>query len=341
LSISFQTLSPFRHSDLRLPNSVALLADGNLIVADGGSDGIFNFSPSGELLQKVSGTGFSKYEFRQPVAVSVSPLQDILVADWHNHRIVVYDRDLTYKGEFGGFGNPRRVNGRLIGAVRDKVRRSRVCLSNPPYTLNHHGGEIKRSSIPDGLTKKIRRLAYLVSRHTISVGTVDLNKPNGMAFIGSRLYVTQKNARCVSVFERTAKERYKLLASRFGPSQSEEFGRLGNLSAASDGRLYVCDEHRHVIWVLDSNLEYLGRLTCSEGDRGEFFPFACCQIDEEHLAVCGGLTFQIIDTITGEVTYRHSDIGELHGIAYDGRRSILYLSSRKEGMICRFSLKTV
>ena len=55
-----------------------------------------------ELIKSIGGLGLSKYSFREPVFGRFD--SEIYVCDWHNNRVVIYDKNLRYISEFGSTG---------------------------------------------------------------------------------------------------------------------------------------------------------------------------------------------------------------------------------------------
>ncbi|MBW3550139.1 MAG: serine hydrolase, partial [Proteobacteria bacterium] len=77
----------------------AVLGDGGVVVADGGNNRLLLFDEKLQFVKSIGHLGLGQYRFKEPVGVFVSPHDHIYVADWHNHRIVVYDWDLNYLDE--------------------------------------------------------------------------------------------------------------------------------------------------------------------------------------------------------------------------------------------------
>lgn len=103
------------------PHGATVDRDGNLWLADaGGANGIghqvFKFSPDGKVLMSLGTVGVagnSPGTFNQPTDVAIAPNGDIYVADGHrnsappmegNNRIVRFNKDGQYLGEFGKTG---------------------------------------------------------------------------------------------------------------------------------------------------------------------------------------------------------------------------------------------
>jgi len=328
---------------LFLPNGVAVLDGGSIVVADGGNDRVCLLDSNGNALKSIGGKGFGKYRFKEPVGVFVSPDQKIYVPDWHNHRVVVYDKDLKYLGEFGHYGKLESTSF-LAGNIRGVLRFLKSLAYTGSYARHHFasvsqkGSESKRFS----LQLLLKGLAYWYKRNTslsaavrMMFSTYDaINKPNGVAFYQDRIVVSQKNSRCLSVYYRDRDSHtYVPVTHYLGPTSNGKFGRLGNIAYDTQGFLYVCDERENVIWKLNTDFQLVDAIIGQNSGTGEFLPFSCCHIDDNTLVVCGGLNFQIIDLSDNEVVYCSEDIGELHGVAYDKKRDKLYVVNRSKGAI--------
>lgn len=339
MAIAVKELDPIVCHHFFLPNAISLFNDGSLVVADGGSNGVFILSATGKLLTNIVSTGFARYSFRQPVAIAVSPLQKIFVADWHNHRIVIFSRELVYETEIGWYGVQDSVAGsNPIKALREAGARLRICLSNPAYIEQHFSDNCVSRTRRDHVAAKIARLFYLYNRKTSSVGPLSLNKPNGIAFLDDLVYVTQKNAKCITTLKRRTDDKYEIVKTQHCGYGGDLLGRLGNLCIQSNGQVFVCDEYNHRIWIFSRDLEPVGVLVGGDSGMGCFMPFACCLAGEKFIAVCGGLRFQLIDLQSQQVVFNSRNLGELHGITYDAVRSILYVCNRSEAVINRFSI---
>lgn len=321
------------------PNGVAVLSDGSIVVADGGNDRLCLFAVDGTGRKSVGGRGFDKYRFKEPIGVFVSPDDEIYVTDWHNHRIVIYDSTLSYLGEFGHYGKCRQKDS-IWSRVKSIFGFMKVTAGTGSYRLYLFGQQevnlIRRSYSFKLLISGLIYWYRLCGSFTSAINVVcspqhAMDKPNGVAFYQNLIVASQKNARCLSVYERDTLHR--LVDHHFGPSEGVSFGRLCNLMFNSQGFLYVCDERANVIWKLTSEFKLADRITGQDSGLGMFLPFSCCLLSENLLGVCGGLNFQIIDICSKEVVYCSQNIGELHGIAYDQRLRRLYLADRSNSII--------
>ncbi|MDZ7264875.1 MAG: NHL repeat-containing protein [candidate division KSB1 bacterium] len=85
--------SPVR---LKQARAVSVALSGLIYVSDTGNHRILKLSPDGEVLQIVGGFGWQKDQFYLPYDIHASSALDIFVADYNNHRIQRYDKDLNY-----------------------------------------------------------------------------------------------------------------------------------------------------------------------------------------------------------------------------------------------------
>jgi DNA-binding beta-propeller fold protein YncE len=338
---------------LFLPNGVAIFDDGNIIVADSGNDRICLFDQDGKTLTSIGGKGFGQYNFKEPVGVFVSPDQKAYVADWHNHRVVVYDENLEYLGEFGHYGRIATGKGLI-----DKLRVVRRFLQILAYKGSYHRYHFKFEEeviVPanknHSLQLLLKGLLYWRRRNASSAMTSlrmmvaeydAIDKPNGVAFYEDRIYVSQKNSRCISMYKKIAESDQPVFISHcFGPQESSSFGRLGNITCDEQGFLYVCDEYAYKIWKLDHDFKFAGEIVGLDSGIGRFMPFSCCLIQNSVIVVCGCLNFQLIDFDAGRVLYCSDTIGELHGVAYDRKNGRLYVADRSNGAIKVFDIKRI
>lgn len=326
-----------------LINGLAVLEDGHLALVDGRNK-VFVINSRGvlhSLLKKKEGMG----GFKEPVGIFVSPDKKLFVADWHNHRIVVLDSNLNYDGEFGHYGLINITGLMRLSALLGYFR---AMIYTGSYLKAHFGAKRitgqKRKRISlffEGVRGRILHHGGLISwlRYISSLEHA-INKPNGVAFSGSTIAITQKNNKCVSVYENT--HPYKLLRHIFGPRHDVKFGRLGNIHYSS-GYYYVCDERNSVIWKLNANFSFADEIRGEPSGTIEnvFLPFSSVSIDNRFVAVCGGKNFQIIDAIAKKVTFVSDSYGELHGIDYDPAKKKLYLADRLNASVLVFDIKSV
>jgi DNA-binding beta-propeller fold protein YncE len=99
-------------------NSLAVDPLGNIYVLDVGVNKIIKLSPTGKQLAELGGYGWADQTFDHPYDVCAQNGLDIYVADYGNHRIQRFDRNLNFVSSFGAttpaseeriFGYPKSV----------------------------------------------------------------------------------------------------------------------------------------------------------------------------------------------------------------------------------------
>ena len=83
-------------------SAVALSVDpfGNMYVIDGGTSELLKYSADGRLLAKVGGYGWEQGTFDRPADVVTPNGLDVYVADYGNHRIQRFDRNLNFVSSY-------------------------------------------------------------------------------------------------------------------------------------------------------------------------------------------------------------------------------------------------
>lgn len=334
----FQAGSPFYQ-----PNGVALLADGRIIVADGGNDRICLLDSDGNGIEAVGRHGFGRYAFKEPVGVFVSPQQQqLFICDWHNHRVVVLDDQLRYVTEFGRYGHPHAKSTWVT-----LLTFAHSLAYDGSYADRHHNGPPSRRRKRYNLLHLFSGWRYEVQRsggwrvalRNVLNSNDLLLKPNGVAFATDRIAVSDKDQRAI-LWLGWKDGQLRLTGTWTGPDAGRSFGRLGNLTVHPSGDLLVCDERNHAIWRLDHQGRLLDQIEGKDSGLGAFLPFSCCLLNEHIVAVCGGLNFQLIDLQHKVVLFCSEPIGELHGIAYNPIQRRVIVCNRSENRIELFDVPT-
>lgn len=76
--------------------SISIALNGFVYIVDTGNNKLKVFSPSGDSIKEIGGSGWGQLEFDQPYDVAVRAGLDFYVADYGNHRIQRFDKDLNY-----------------------------------------------------------------------------------------------------------------------------------------------------------------------------------------------------------------------------------------------------
>ncbi len=83
-------------SQLKQARALSVDLSGSIYIADTGNNRILKFSNDGKLIKTVGGFGWEKEQFYSPYDIHASSALDIFVADYNNHRVERYDKDLNY-----------------------------------------------------------------------------------------------------------------------------------------------------------------------------------------------------------------------------------------------------
>lgn len=81
---------------LKQARALSVGLSGQIYVSDTGNHRILQLSPNGDVIKVVGGFGWQKEQFYAPYDIHASSALDIFVADYNNHRIQRYDKDLNY-----------------------------------------------------------------------------------------------------------------------------------------------------------------------------------------------------------------------------------------------------
>jgi len=82
------------------PRGVAVDADGNIWVADGGTGRVVKYGPDGHLIQPFGRLGSRQGEFTEPTDIVIAPGGDVLVADSGNQRVQRFDAGFNFVAEY-------------------------------------------------------------------------------------------------------------------------------------------------------------------------------------------------------------------------------------------------
>jgi hypothetical protein len=331
-----------------LPNGVAVGSNGSIFVADGGTNRVHHINARGELIKSIGGLGYSRYRFREPVSVATDPsTTDVYVLDWRNERVVIYDRYLNYKSEFGQ-PDFRQTAGRASALKLARAFLS-FAINKGSYLPSHFGDSPPSPNSTTSAGKSAGLALGVLCYWTLRSGGAwrafsrvskpinPMRKPNGIAFRRGSIIIAHKNGGKVVRYEPETDGRYSASSEVSAFSEHQPFGRLANI--CFDLRhLFVCDEQRGRIWMFDSEMRPKREFIGHDSGIGRFAPFSSCIINSRLLATCGGRNVQLFEPNTGEVVHVSANYGELHGVSYDVERSILYVADRQVGQIRRFRL---
>ncbi len=155
----------------RFIEAVAVSPDrmGNLYVLDRGASTVVKFDSLGDSIRSAGGYGRDHFQFDQPADLDARQTNNIFVADYGNHRIEQYSRELAYLATFytredptqaNRFGYPTSIaledagNLYLIDGEND-----RVLKATSDFRIDRVIGGYTTASRPDAVLHKPRSLA--------------------------------------------------------------------------------------------------------------------------------------------------------------------------------------
>lgn len=306
---------------LYLPNSVQI-DNNNLVIADGGNNRICVKNAKQEYC--IGTFGIGKYKFKEPVYSMISESQ-IFVCDWHNHRIMQYDNK-KFKNQIGLFGNKTNNYFKAIKLFMKSL------AFNGSFIEKHFDNEIE---LPKKTSKKIKIFNFLHALWFYGINLrifvenmqkeIYINKPNGCIVINNQLIFTQKNNRCISVFDLDKKAIVKEIDNGV---QNINFGRLGQLSYF-DKKVYVCDETNNFLWIFSQDLDFLDKKIVTK------YNIFSISLNNSFIATCGETGFSIFNH-KFELLFEKIGDGEYHGVALD--ENILYVCNRLKNQIEKYKI---
>lgn len=223
-------------------NSIALAADGNILVADTNNHRVQIFTASGDYVSQFGSFGSGDGQFNLPISLAVDSSGNIHVLERGNGRIQKFDGTGAYVSKFGVPGNG---DGQLSSFTRGVVVDSL--------------GNIYVSEHPK--VQKFNSSGVFLSKLTIDFAA-------GLAIdVSDNLYVSAGGS--VRKYSSAG-----ILQKTFGGVSSEPgyLNRPRDMAADSGGNIYVADSENHRIQKFDSQGNFLFSFG-SEGSGNVEFKF--------------------------------------------------------------------
>jgi len=210
------------------PNGISVSPEGNIYIADTGNQRIQKISHYGEFIKAVGGFGWGMEEFDKPISLCAVNGLDVFVADYNNHRIERYDKDLNYLASFTTenvteelqMGYPLDVDisnqGELFCIDSDNGRILKLNLQGEPQLSfgDYDAGRgrlykpmkmciFENSSLYiSDLEKQVIIVFDIYGNYIFQFGSDKLHAPHGVAFIDSEyLLVTDLKQKIVFLFD--------------------------------------------------------------------------------------------------------------------------------------------
>lgn len=316
-----ETIRTIDNRNLYLPNSV-FINENKVIITDGGNNRVCIKKDKEEY--SIGSFGIGKYKFKEPV-YSMEFEDRIFVCDWHNHRILEY-KNKEFNNQIGIFGNKDENIFKLI------LKLIKSFASNGSFIEKHFNiKEIEKFKNPNlkRIANTLRSiLFYLLNINifiTNLINKIYINKPNGCILLNNQLIFTQKNNKCITVYDLKNK---KIVKEVNNTAKNIDFGRLGQISYF-DEKIYVCDETNNILWIFSEKLELLDKKTFTSYN---LFSIA---INKNYITTCGEIGFSIFNH-DYELLYEKIGDGEYHGVALD--IDVLYVCNRLEHQIEKYKI---
>lgn len=256
------------------PTAVSIDAKGDIFVVDAGNNRLQKFSAQGELYAFVGGFGWDSRQFQFPADLYVYNSLNIFIADFENHRIERYDKDLNWLASYSSDDNwnPRyqfyfpkavftSIHGDIFIADSEYKRIVKFnSLFEPEISFGDFDGG--RGNLQDPVSIAIdRKDRVFVSdaagkilifdyfgNYISEISSSFLAKPAGISIDeANKLYVADVFNNQIMVFDE-----FGTLLLSFG-----SFGdKLGAFNEPQDvcvhgNRLYVADSNNHRIQVFE------------------------------------------------------------------------------------------
>ena len=219
---SFGGMDDDRFSSLR---SVAITADGFILVCDDGTHKIHKLRMNGDHIASVGGKG----KFYYPSGIAVSPLTgDVYVADCANHRIQVLTPELAFSHSFGSKGSGTEQFIQPIAVAFDS--------DGLVYVADHGNSRILKLS-PEN--------KYITQFGTKGSGPGQLITPFGITVdtgATGLVYVNEAGNHRVSVF--TSEGTFVCSFGEVGKAR-HQFNSPRGIVFDSRGVLYICDYYNN------------------------------------------------------------------------------------------------
>ena len=236
-----------------------------------------------------SGEGMFKY----PYGVAVSDGDEIVVADYANHRVQVFDSNGTFLRSFGHLGLNAGELHHPVGIAIDKDRNVFVAewgnhrvqiFSWEGRHLGSFGGKgslDSQLSFPWGLSldstgnvivadtgNKLIKIFTPDGKFIMKIGGQDsFTFPIHCVECGEYFIVSDSNEHCIKVFNREGHFQYKFGKKGEGDG---EFRCPRFLSVTQSKHLLVCDRKNHRIQVFELDGKFVGKFGTNGSRFGEF-----------------------------------------------------------------------
>ena len=255
-------------SDLSSPRGLAIMRNGDLIVAERDINCITIINPTVDnTIRRYGDHGSGRVQFKYPRGVAVTQNGQIVVADFGNHRLQVLTAEGAFIATVGTRGSQQRQFDHPMGVavhcsgnifIAD-YGNNRVQVLNPDLSYSHcfgsKGPQPGELRYPRGIAIDIDGMVYVADTYndriqkftpegkllavikSKGVGGGQLNRPYGLCVDRNYiLYVTEHDSNTVSMFNSQGK-----FLGYIGDSNGSCFKDPAFILSDQTGRLYISD----------------------------------------------------------------------------------------------------
>jgi hypothetical protein len=247
---------------------------GAIYISDTENNRILKFNSDGELIKTIGGFGWEKEQFYTPLDICASSALDVFVADYNNHRIQRYDKDLNYISslysdenwdETFQFAYPKSmvvsIHGDLFIIDGENIRLLMLNSFGEPEMSFGDFSEGKgrlvdpvqitvsskdRLFVSDSQANKIIVFDYF-GNYLLEIGTDFLKNPQGLYYSSlNMLFVSDTGNKRIVIFRQEGDLVFQW------STISDEFGKFQNpVDVVAFGkRVFVLDENKVFVFEL-------------------------------------------------------------------------------------------
>lgn len=275
-AIYLYTLIGDSASQVQLKGARGLSVDlsGSIYISDTENNRILKLNPDGGIIKSIGGFGWGKDQFYTPYDVCTGSALDVFIADYNNHRIQRYDKDLNYisslysdenRDEEFQFAYPKSItvsiHGDLFLIDGENVRLLKLNSFGEPEMAFGDFTEGKgrllepvqltmspqdRIYVSDSQESRIVVFDYF-GNYLSEIGSGFLKEPQGIFYSPLELlFVADRGNKRVAIFypEGELVFQWSLI--------SEKIGKFANPDdvVTFENRMYVLDENRVFVFEL-------------------------------------------------------------------------------------------
>jgi sugar lactone lactonase YvrE len=258
---------------LKRPRGIAVASNGNVDVANTGSNCIEQFSETGSVLGSFGKEGSGEGQFKEPGALAFAPSGSIYVADTGNSRIEEFTKPGTYLGQFGSEGSGTSQFNRPYGVavapgggmyIADTENNRVQRWEGSPAGLNlihttiydpYTGKAIETRTPAAGPSEESSTYTFKFAFGSKGSGNGQLNEPHGIAVApNGTTYVADTANNRVQGFNATGE-----YLTQFGQkgSGNGQFSKPEGIAIAANGNIYVADTGNNRVQEFNEKGEYI------------------------------------------------------------------------------------